>query len=266
MKKTSEVCKLFGISRFTLRGYDEMNLLKPTVRTEAGYCLYDDDAIRKLTLIQTFVEVGYKRKEIKSILESSKIDLEYEYDKVISELEKKRERINAMITSVKMMKSILKLPMDALSSLGKISLDKFLYGKSFATALDEYIQELASFNEFEKNIHQRFMLMYFSICSIALNKEKNIDSEKVRNSFNDFSSFFWSFTLEEIEKDGNNKEDAIKEINQMSDHEFEEGFSEALISILNDIGPESIETVCGEGSFDFVKQVFTKYKLKRPIL
>ena len=56
MKRLSEVCKEVGVTRRALQGYNEIGLLKPTSTTEAGYWLYDDDAIKKLKLIQIFVE------------------------------------------------------------------------------------------------------------------------------------------------------------------------------------------------------------------
>ena len=90
MKRSSEVCKIVGITKKTLRGYDSMELLHPTEKTEAGYWLYDDAAIRKLIFIQMLVEVGCKRKEIKALLESPDYDLKKECDKLLVKLEEKR--------------------------------------------------------------------------------------------------------------------------------------------------------------------------------
>lgn len=77
MKRSSEVCKIVGITKKTLRGYDGMKLLHPTEKTEAGYWLYDE-AIRKLVFIQMLVEVGCKRKEIKALMKSPDYDLKKE--------------------------------------------------------------------------------------------------------------------------------------------------------------------------------------------
>ena len=68
MKKLSEVCKTVGVTRRTLQEYDKIGLFSPTSKTDNGYWLYDDDAIKKLVLIQVFIEAGYERKKIKAIL------------------------------------------------------------------------------------------------------------------------------------------------------------------------------------------------------
>lgn len=68
VKKLSEVCKIIGVTRRTLQEYNTIGLLHPSDKTEAGYWLYDENAIQKLMLIQIFVQCGYKRKKIKDIL------------------------------------------------------------------------------------------------------------------------------------------------------------------------------------------------------
>ena len=37
MRKISEVSRIVGVSRRTLQGFDEIGLLKPSTKTEAGY-------------------------------------------------------------------------------------------------------------------------------------------------------------------------------------------------------------------------------------
>ena len=48
MKTVKEISELTGISIRALRYYDEIGLLVPTERTNAGYRLYDDKALEKL--------------------------------------------------------------------------------------------------------------------------------------------------------------------------------------------------------------------------
>lgn len=54
MKTVKEVSNLTGISVHTLHYYDEIGLLKPTGKSEAGYRLYDDKALEILQM------AGYK--------------------------------------------------------------------------------------------------------------------------------------------------------------------------------------------------------------
>ena len=110
MKKLSEVCKIVGVTRRTLQEYDKIGLLKPTSKTESGYWLYDDTAIQTLILIQIFVEGGYERKAIKSLLESHTLDMIEEFDHLIGTLEEKRKRIDGMINTIRTLKITAKLP------------------------------------------------------------------------------------------------------------------------------------------------------------
>ena len=73
MKSFSDVCKIIGISRKTLRGYNEIGLVHP-VRSGAippenekdlRPQYYTDEDVNKLMLAQIFAEAGYTRKEIK---------------------------------------------------------------------------------------------------------------------------------------------------------------------------------------------------------
>ena len=54
MRTVKEVSNLTGISVRTLHYYDEIGLLKPTGKSEAGYRLYDDKALETLQM------AGYK--------------------------------------------------------------------------------------------------------------------------------------------------------------------------------------------------------------
>ena len=51
MRTVKEVSELTGISVRTLQYYDQIGLLPPAVRTQAGYRLYDDTALERLQQI-----------------------------------------------------------------------------------------------------------------------------------------------------------------------------------------------------------------------
>ncbi len=69
MRSISQVAKLTGVSIRTLQYYDEIGLLKPSKLTEAGYRMYDDDALQTLQQILFFRELGFPLKEIRQILQ-----------------------------------------------------------------------------------------------------------------------------------------------------------------------------------------------------
>lgn len=68
MNTVKEIAELTGVSTRTLRYYDEIGLLPPTCKNEAGYRLYDDKALERLQQILFFREFEIPLKEIKFIL------------------------------------------------------------------------------------------------------------------------------------------------------------------------------------------------------
>ena len=65
MRTVKEISGLTGISVRTLHYYDEIGLLKPTQKSDAGYRLYDDRALEILQQILFFREFDIPLKEIK---------------------------------------------------------------------------------------------------------------------------------------------------------------------------------------------------------
>ena len=76
MKTVHEVSRQAGISIRTLQYYDRIGLLPPSVRTEAGYRLYDDAALERLQQILLFRELAFSLDEIRAILNAPDFDRE----------------------------------------------------------------------------------------------------------------------------------------------------------------------------------------------
>lgn len=74
MKTVNEIAKITGISRRTIRYYDQIGLLKPTKISESGYRLYDDKALEILQQILIFRELDVPLKDIKSVLDNPNLD------------------------------------------------------------------------------------------------------------------------------------------------------------------------------------------------
>lgn len=97
MKTIKQISDLTGISVRMLHYYDKIGLLKPSAVTEAGYRLYDDEALETLQQILFFKELDIPLKNMKGILESPK------YDKLQALYEQKellmlkRDRLNELI-------------------------------------------------------------------------------------------------------------------------------------------------------------------------
>ena len=74
MRTVKEISDLTGISVRTLHYYDEIGLLAPTEKSDAGYRLYDDKALETLQQILLFREFDIPLKEIKAVIENPALD------------------------------------------------------------------------------------------------------------------------------------------------------------------------------------------------
>lgn len=70
MITVNEIAKLTGISKRTIRYYDQIGLLTPAEINESGYRLYDNESLKTLRQILFFKELDFSLKDIKSILNS----------------------------------------------------------------------------------------------------------------------------------------------------------------------------------------------------
>lgn len=101
MKTVKEISRLTGVSVRTLHYYDEINLLKPTKTTDAGYRLYDDTALERLHSILLFRELQFPLGEIKDILDSNGFDKEAALKEQIKLLEMQKNRLDEIIDSAR---------------------------------------------------------------------------------------------------------------------------------------------------------------------
>ncbi len=74
MRTVKEISALTGISVRTLHYYDQIGLLKPTAKSEAGYRLYDDKALEILRQILFFRELDIPLKEIRAVMENPALE------------------------------------------------------------------------------------------------------------------------------------------------------------------------------------------------
>jgi len=97
LKTVQEVSRLAGISIRTLHHYDAIGLLSPTTTTEAGYRLYDEDALERLQCILIFRELEFPLKDIKEILDSPNFERNKALDQQIKLLTMKKEHLENLI-------------------------------------------------------------------------------------------------------------------------------------------------------------------------
>lgn len=100
MKTVKEISDLTGISVRTLHYYDEIGLLPPTDKSDAGYRLYDDKALETLQQILFFREFDIPLKEIKSVMCNPTLDRNNILQMQRKMLMVKKERIELLIASI----------------------------------------------------------------------------------------------------------------------------------------------------------------------
>ena len=97
MLTVHEVSALTGVSVRTLQHYDNIGLLRPAKRTDAGYRLYSDAELEKLQQILLFRELEFQLKDIRAIIEAPDFDTEKALDQQIQLLELKRDHPDDLI-------------------------------------------------------------------------------------------------------------------------------------------------------------------------
>ena len=95
--KINEVAKITGVTVRTLHYYDQIGLLKPSRITEAGYRLYDQEALTALQQILFFRELDFSLQEIREITGRPGYDRREALEKHRDMLLKKKKRIEGLI-------------------------------------------------------------------------------------------------------------------------------------------------------------------------
>jgi len=74
MRTVGDVSRLAGVTVRTLRHYDEIGLLRPSGRTEAGYRLYAHEDLARLQEIIVWRQLGFSLAEIQQLLDDPEHD------------------------------------------------------------------------------------------------------------------------------------------------------------------------------------------------
>ncbi|MBI6529410.1 MerR family transcriptional regulator [Proteus vulgaris] len=94
--QVGDIAEKTGLTIRTLHHYEEIGLLLPTARTDAGYRLYDTKSIERLTQIQMLRQIGVKLKDIGNILNGHSGDMAHLLE----------ERINILTQQMKQMSTL----------------------------------------------------------------------------------------------------------------------------------------------------------------
>jgi DNA-binding transcriptional MerR regulator len=96
----SEVARLAGVSVRTLHHYDEIGLLRPSGRSEAGYRLYDPADLERLQQVMFFRALEFPLDEIARIMKDRAFDVGSALRVQRQLLTEKAVRVQGLITAV----------------------------------------------------------------------------------------------------------------------------------------------------------------------
>lgn len=239
MKKLSEVSKITGLTRRALQGYDEMGLVPPTAKTEAGYWLYDDEAVRKLIVVKIFTEAGYTRARVKEILSSSSADLAQEYDRLIDYLKEEQRRIVGTLRAVRLFKIESQLSEPARAALKRIDFDDAFTDQDFSSHLVELIAGGSRLDcKIDAYERELFALFWYSLVVVAI-ESSDTDSarclEAIDESYDHFMRIMGSI--------GGFPD------RPPADRKTAAAYSNFLVSFVSkDDIAQALDNICGEGS------------------
>lgn len=94
--KIGELAKRTGLTVRTLHHYDAINLLRPSVRSAAGYRLYDRNDIERLHRIQALRRLDLPLVDIATLLAGDTEDLQTVIDRQIAQLEQEIQHALAL--------------------------------------------------------------------------------------------------------------------------------------------------------------------------
>ena len=166
MRTVKEISDLTGISVRTLHYYDEIGLLKPTEKSDAGYRLYDDKALETLQQILFFREFDISLKEIKAVLDNPALERNQILQVQRKMLVTKKERMERLIASID---DILK---------GENKMDFAIFSK---TEVEEMFQTM--FEHMPDNMKELAVKEFGSIEEWKKHYIKTVSSEEMQKGY-----------------------------------------------------------------------------------
>ncbi len=112
--KVSDVGRRTGLTRKALRLYESLGLVEPADRTEAGYRLYDEDALRRIELINRAKVLGLTLSETKEFLHVAEGCCGENHPQLAALVERKLDETERRITELASLRETLHGVLDRL--------------------------------------------------------------------------------------------------------------------------------------------------------
>ena len=237
MRTVKEISDVTGISVRTLHYYDEIGLLKPTEKSEAGYRLYDDKALETLQQILFFREFDIPRKDIKAVMNDPALERNQILQMQRKMLVAKKERMERLISSID---DILK---------GENKMDFAVFSK---TEMEELFQTML--DHMPENIRTLAVKEFGSVAEWKKHYMEAVSSEKMQKNYAKVVEWYGG------------KENFLSAANHPVSTEVAESYNKRMEAVLQklaakrgcDVDSFEVKEVVGE--FGFVMKQFTQVK------
>lgn len=150
--KIGELAKRTGLTVRTLHHYDDIGLLRPSVRSDAGYRLYNRKDIERLHRIQALRRMDLSLAEIAALLENDGAGLQQVIEQQIALLDRQAERTIQL-------RDRLKLLLERVSQNVEPDLPDWLVTLEMMTMYDKYFtsDELAKIRALKAQENSTFL-------------------------------------------------------------------------------------------------------------
>ena len=103
-KTLKEVCELLNVTRRIVQGYEKKGLVHTDFKDKYGHLLYDETAVKRITMIRFYQKMGFELKEIASLLDCSKNKLVKQLNRQLDTI---RQEIETRDKDLKLMENIV---------------------------------------------------------------------------------------------------------------------------------------------------------------
>lgn len=243
MRTVKEISELTGISVRTLHYYDEIGLLKPTEKSDAGYRLYDDKALETLQQILFFREFDIPLKEIKAVMENPSLDTKQILQMQRQMLVAKKERMERLIASID---DILK---------GDNKMDFVVFNK---TEIEEMFQ--TTFDHMPENIRNLAVKEFGSVDKWKQHYMEAVSSEKMQRGYAKVVEWYGG------------KENFLSVANNPVSKEVAESYNKRLEAVLQKLASkkgcdaDSFEVKEIVGEYSFIMKQFSQIKIEKGLM
>lgn len=143
--KISEFAKRSGVTVKTLRYYDKIGVLQPSIKTDIGYRIYCDEDFIKLQQITTLKFIGLSLEEIKKLVNNKSENLENIIDIQTKALEENQKHIEVVLMALNKAKKQIKekgfLEVQQLIDITKITNMETRAKQRFNNASKQYVTD-----------------------------------------------------------------------------------------------------------------------------